>query len=112
MSRFAEHAQQLLDAATGAVARGENCSEMTVLITSDGGIQLCVDSDWPLDTLALDRGARAAYRVTSQRGSVRVEGQEGSRRCVLETQTPRKAARFLLPGSHAPRRQAPQPAGF
>jgi hypothetical protein len=88
--RFAEQAQSLLDAALAALERGENCSEMTVmtvLIGRDGGIQMCADSDWPLDSLMLDRGARTGYRVSPRRGSVRVEGREGLRRCVLEGTT-------------------------
>lgn len=83
--QFAEQAQSLLDAALAALARGESCQEMTVLIGRDGGIQMCADSDWPLDSLMLDRGARRGYRVSPRRGSVRVEGREGLRRCLLET---------------------------
>ena len=71
-----------------AVERGESCQEMTVLISREGGIQLCSDSDWPLDSLMLDRGARTGYRVSPRRGSVRVEGREGLRRCVLEATSP------------------------
>jgi hypothetical protein len=85
--QFAEQAQSLMDAALEALNRGENCEEMTVLIGRDGGIQMCADSDWPLDSLMLDRGARTGYRVSPRRGSVRVEGREGSRRCVLEGTT-------------------------
>jgi len=85
--QFAEQAQSLMDAALEALNRGENCQEMTVLISRDGGIQMCADSDWPLDTLMLDRGARTGYRVSPRRGSVRVEGREGMRRCVLEGST-------------------------
>jgi len=82
--QFAEQAQSLLDAALSALERGETCDEMTVLIAPDGGIQMCADSEWPLDSLMLDRGARTGYRVSPRRGSVRVEGREGLRRCVLE----------------------------
>ena len=87
MHRFAEQAQSLMDAALEALKRGESCQDMTVLISRDGGIQMCADSDWPLDSLMLDRGARTGYRVSSRRGSVRVEGREGSRRCLLEGST-------------------------
>jgi hypothetical protein len=59
-----------------------------VLIGRDGGIQMCADSDWPLDSLMLDRGARTGYRVSPRRGSVRVEGREGLRRCLLEAALP------------------------
>jgi hypothetical protein len=89
VQRFAEQAQSLMDAALAALERGESCQEMTVLISRDGGIQMCADSDWPLDSLMLDRGARTGYRVSPRSGSVRVEGREGLRRCVLEGSTTR-----------------------
>ena len=88
VQRFAEQAQNLLDAALAALERGDSCQEMTVLILPDGAIQMCADSDWPLDSLMLERGARTGYRVSPRRGSVRVEGREGLRRCLLETALP------------------------
>ena len=102
MSLFAEHVQQLLDAAAqSAASGGETCSRVTILIGQDNGIHMIAasdgaDWDWPLDSLATERGARAAYRITNQNGSVRVEGREGSRRCVMETTSPARTARLLL----------------
>jgi len=93
--QFAEQAQSLMDGALEALNRGENCQEITILIGRDGEIQMCADSDWPLDSLMLDRGARTGYRVSPRRGSVRVEGREGSRRCVLEGSTALRAAGML-----------------
>jgi hypothetical protein len=92
---FAAQAQDLLDAALAALERGDSCQEMTVLIGRDGGIQMCADSDWPLDSLMLDRGARTGYRVTPRSGSVRVEGREGLQRCLLEGRTVARAALML-----------------
>lgn len=69
---------------------------MTILIGEDGAIRMCTDSDWPLDSLALHHGARAAYRVTGGKGKVRVEGREGSQRCVLESVPQAEVARRLL----------------
>jgi len=90
VTEFVEQAQGLMDAALAALERGESCDEMkvmTVLIGQDGRIQMCADSDWPLDSLMLDRGARTGFRISPRRGSVRVEGREGSRRCMLEGST-------------------------
>ena len=103
MQRFAEQAQNLLDAALTAIERGESCQEMTILIGREGGIQMCADSDWPLDSLMLDRGARTGYRVSAGRLSVRVEGREGLRKCVLEG---------LLPRCQASPRHAPEIGGL
>ncbi len=81
---FAQRAQELLEAALNAPV----ASEMTVLIGMDGAIQLCADSDWPLDSLARERGARAAYRVSAKARSVRVEGRQGLQTCILESFRP------------------------
>ena len=91
MSRFAEHAQNILDAAESA----GTCSDMTILLGRDG-IRMIADSDWPLDSLLWHHGAESAYRVSEHRGSVRVEGREGSRRCLLESVSPAHTARMLL----------------
>ena len=89
MSRFTEHAERILAVAESAVLRGEACTEMTILIGRDDGIQILADSDWPLDSLAAHHGAKAAYRVTQQNGKVRVEGHEGHRSCLLVGQAVR-----------------------
>jgi hypothetical protein len=81
---FAQRAQELLETALA----GRASTEMTVLISHDGAIELCADSDWPLESLARERGARSAYRVSSRNGGVRVEGREGLRTCILESRRP------------------------
>lgn len=91
VSRFAEHAQQIFDAAESA---GE-CSDMTILVGRNG-IRMISDSDWPLDSLIWHHGADAAYRVSGRGGAVRVEGRDGSRRCVIESRNSATVARLLL----------------
>jgi hypothetical protein len=58
---------------------------MTIVIGSDGAITLLPDSDWHLDALVWHWGAKAVYRVNERGGAVRVEGREGSRKCVIES---------------------------
>lgn len=96
VSLFAEHLQQIFDGALAAAKGGGSPSEMTILIGEDDRISMIADSDWPLDSLALERGAKAAYRVTGGAGSVRVEGRQGLRRCVMESEDPVRTARLLL----------------
>ena len=91
MSRFAEDAESILKAAESA----GSCSDMTILI-GQNGIRMIADSDWPLESLLWHHGANTAYRVTGSDGTVRVEGREGSRRCVLESASHAKTARLLL----------------
>ncbi|HTB14972.1 MAG TPA: hypothetical protein VK752_25550 [Bryobacteraceae bacterium] len=92
MSRFTEQAQNILEAAESAGSP----THMTILIADDGHIKMFADSDWPLDSLTWHHGAKTAYRVTEQSGSVRVEAREGQRTCVLESKSQMQIARFLL----------------
>ena len=69
---------------------------MTILIGQEGAIHMIADSDWSLDSLAQHHGARTAYRVSENTGSIRVEGREGLRKCVMESVRPAQVARFLL----------------
>ena len=93
---FTERAWQILEAAEAASARGEICTEMTILITRDGAIQMFADSGWPLDSLTGHHGARAAYRVSEQHGALRVEAREGTRTLRMESISPAETARRVL----------------
>ncbi|HMD48086.1 MAG TPA: hypothetical protein VKG79_03270, partial [Bryobacteraceae bacterium] len=92
MSRFVDNAMQLLEAAESAVQAGHVPSDLTILISPEGGIHMVAESDWPLDTLQLHHGARMAYRISQTAANVRVEGRAGSRTCLLETAKPEQAA--------------------
>jgi len=94
--RLAEHAREIMDAAESASRQGQVCSEMTILIGPQGNIRMVADSDWPLDSLVWHHGAQSAYRVSERTGSIRVEGRDGARRCLLESSSPSRVARFLL----------------
>ena len=91
-----EQARDILDAAESAFRHGQACSEMTILIGPEGHIQMVANSDWPLDSLARHYGAQSAYRVSERTGSIRVEGRDGMRRCLLESVVPSRTARTLL----------------
>ena len=96
MTRFAEHAVRILDAAESASTHGESCSALSILIGQDGSIRMLADSDWPLDSLARHHGAKMAYRVSERWGLVRVEGREGPRTCLLESAKLTQVARMIL----------------
>lgn len=93
---LAERAREILDAAESASRQGQACSEMTILIGPEGHIRMVADSDWPLDSLVRHHGAQSAYRVSERTGSLRVEGRDGVRRCLLESVAPARVARLLL----------------
>jgi hypothetical protein len=91
-----DNAMRILDAAESAVQSGHTPTDMTILISPEGGIHMVADSDWPLDSLQSLHGAKMAYRVSQNASIVRVEGREHSRTCLLETTKPEQAARILL----------------
>ena len=99
MSRFLDNAEQILEAAESAVQTGHTPTDMTILITAQGGIHMVADSDWPLESLQLQHGAKMAYRVSQSASVVRVEGRADSRTCLFETAKPERAARLLLNSS-------------
>ena len=75
---------------------GSTPSDLTILISAEGGIHMVADSDWPLESLRQYHGSSAAYRVSPLDDRVRVEGRAASQTCVFETERPERAARFLL----------------
>ena len=89
-----QNAERLLDGARAVASVGQTCSEVAILIGRDGSIRTVSSPDWPLDSLALKYGARLAYRVTHNRGRIRVEGRADCRRCVLEAEPRRVETGF------------------
>ncbi len=101
MSRFVENAVKLMSAAESAIEAGHVPSDMTILISAEGGIRMVADSDWPLDSLQAFHGASTAYRVSRRNEKVRIEGREGMRTCFFESEEPARAARLILGGGRA-----------
>jgi hypothetical protein len=98
MSLFEENAAKIFDAAQDASSAGLTPSDMSILISRDGGIHMVAGSDWPLESLQAHHGAPMAYRVSQQGGAVRVTGRAGSRTCLFEAEKPNGVARHLLGG--------------
>ncbi|MCC6591143.1 MAG: hypothetical protein IT168_30940 [Bryobacterales bacterium] len=93
---FMSHAEEIFDVAQAAYASGEPVTDVSILIGYDGTIRMVADSDWPLDTLSREHGARMAYRVSQGSDRLRVEGRAGLRTCLFEAVKPDGAARLLL----------------
>ena len=96
MSHFEQTAATIFEAAECASAAGHSSSELTILVGAAGGISVVMDTDWSLESLQCDRGAKMAYRVSHNGGIVKVEGRAGSRTCVFEAKKTNRVARFLL----------------
>lgn len=95
MSRFFENAAKILDAAECASQAG-TATPMTILIGEEGAIRLVAASDWPLDRLQEHHGARMAYRVSQGPERVEVQGRDGHRSCVFQSETAQAAGRRFL----------------
>ena len=96
VSRFLDDARAIFEAAEAASRSGEAVSDFTMLISREGAIQMLAASDWPLDRLLEERGARAAYRVGEVNGRVKVEARTARETCRLESETPQSVARRVL----------------
>jgi len=103
VSRFLEDAQRILETAEAVSAAGQTVTDFTVLIGPAGELQMLAGSDWPLERLLAEQGARTAYRVAERRGKVRVEGATGRQSCRLESESPGQVARRLLNATPNPR---------
>src|SRR5436305_15267411 len=96
VSRFVDTAVEILEAAENVMKAGQTPSEVSILIGAEGAIRIVADSDWPLDSLQREHGARTAYRVRPASDGVAVDGRDGTRTCHFEATVPARTARFLL----------------
>jgi hypothetical protein len=103
VSRFVEHASRIFEAAESTAQAGHTVAEMAILVSSEGGIRMIADSDWPLESLRLHHGAQMAFLVSQRQDGVRVVGRTGSKTCLFESARPDQIARRLLnPTPHFP----------
>jgi hypothetical protein len=102
VSRFLDDARAIFEAAESASLSGQPVTDFTLLVGNDGALQMLADSDWPLDRLLAERGARAAYRIGESGGRVRLEARSGAQTCTLESKSQQSIARALLGLSLSP----------
>jgi hypothetical protein len=93
VDRFLSQAEEILDIA----ASSHSSMEAVILIDRLGGMRMMEASGWSLPALTAEYGATAVFRIERRSTGVRVEGWNGSQRCLLERTPP---ARILnqLPG--------------
>jgi hypothetical protein len=96
VSRFAENAAKIFDAAESAARSGHALSDMSVLIGVNGAIRMVAGSDWSLESLRAHHGADMAFRVTERDSHVTVEGRTQRQTCHLRSEDPARIARHLL----------------
>ena len=93
MSRFLVDATEIFEAAS--VAPFGSSPAMTILIHPQGQIHIVDGDEVPIDSLQARHGCRTAFRVTRGVNGVRVDGRDGSTRCVLHKANPPKQAATL-----------------
>ena len=91
---FLDHAAGILDTATAGVAE----SDWTILVGAGGQLEMLAGNDWPLDSLARERGARMAFRVERTGAGVTVNGRQGLRSCSFTSEPAHAAMQRLLNG--------------
>lgn len=81
MSQFVKKAEEILEVAT---AGGNTLTDAAILIDRQGGLRMLDATGWSLTGLAAEYGAAAVYKIERRGRAVRVEGWNGSDRCLLQ----------------------------
>ncbi|MGQ9633803.1 MAG: hypothetical protein ACUVXB_06105 [Bryobacteraceae bacterium] len=101
MDEFLANARRLLQTAKVASQTLDSDEVLAILIRHDGAIRAVSSADWPLESLALEHGARMAYRISRTGRRVRVEGRHGLRCCLLQAELPAPVYRSPVPAISA-----------
>ena len=99
MSAFFSRAEEILRIATN---ESGGSGDTLVVLDRQGGFRMLEPAGWSLPALEAEFGAEAVYRVERRGSSVRVEGWDGSQRCLLQSQPSGERARTLLGGLFPP----------
>jgi hypothetical protein len=91
---FLQQAEDILDVATSGDASSQ---DVVIVMDRQCGMRMLDPTGWSLPALAAEYGATAVYRVERRGTAVRVEGWNGSERCLLQ-RTLSSARLFQLPG--------------
>ncbi|MGA2117842.1 MAG: hypothetical protein ABSH56_24185 [Bryobacteraceae bacterium] len=84
MSEFFRRAEEILQIATSG---NSGAGDTALVLDRQGGLRMLDPAGWSLPAMAAEYGAAAVYRVVRRGNSVRVEGWNGSQRCLLEGQS-------------------------
>jgi len=99
VSSFFRQAEEILRIAT---SESSDLGDTLVVLDRQGGFKMLEPSGWSLPALAAEFGAEAVYRVERRGLSVRVEGWDGSQRCLLQGQTGPHRLSSLFGGPFVP----------
>ena len=74
MDSFLANAARILEAAEGCARANQVPGDWSILVGTQGEIEMIAGTDWSLEALRLDRGAAMGFRVNGREGRVAVEG--------------------------------------
>jgi hypothetical protein len=99
VTSFFRRAEEILETATtGASA----LSDLLMVLDRQGGFRMLEPTGWSLPALAAEFGAEAVYKVERRGSSIRVEGWNGSERCLLQGRIAGETALGLLGAPFSP----------
>jgi hypothetical protein len=78
VSIFLRHAEEILEIAS----RGEEA--VAILIDRRGGVRMMDPAGWSLPSLLQEYGSGYVFKVDRHAGMLRVEGWDGTQRCLLQ----------------------------
>jgi hypothetical protein len=96
VSPFLRKAEEILEVATSG---GNTLSDAAIVIDRQGGFRMLDPTGWSLPGLAAEYGAAAVYKIERRGEGVRVEGWDGSDRCLLQRGGAGSKLRDLLGGA-------------
>jgi hypothetical protein len=94
VSIFLRHAEEILEIAAQGV------EDIAILIDRQGGVRMMDPTGWSLTSLRHEYGCGYVYKVDRHAGMLRVEGWDGTRRCLLQRPITRRAALHYADGHH------------
>jgi hypothetical protein len=100
VSAFFRRAEEILEIATNG---SSGLGDALLVLDRQGGFRMLEPAGWSLTGLAAETGAEAVYKVERCSSGVRVEGWNGSERCLLEAPGPgRRESRRSFTGVWPP----------
>jgi hypothetical protein len=91
---FLQQAEDILDVAAGG---DSSLQDVVIVMDRQCGMRMLDPAGWSLPALAAEYGATAVYKVERRGAAVRVEGWNGTERCLVQ-RTLSSGRLFALPG--------------
>jgi len=98
---FWADAASIFETALTAGQTGAPDCDWAILVEPQGGIHVLEATGWAWAGLAAEHNSKTVYRITRERGGVRLEGRCGSETCRIESESAGQVAHRLLAGAPA-----------